>query len=329
MLSWWPGDGDPNDIAGSNHGTLMNGASFAAGKVAQTFSFDGVNDYVEMPENGSLDLNGDFTIDAWVNPRDLNSRIALPVVVKYDFTGGRWENVSYQLSIFPDGKVGSSVSCDRTDMELYTDPGTVLAGRFTHIAVVYRQNPVPAMQIYVDGVLRSGNAQGSCTFINRTDIPFQIGVRRDLGRVDYFDGLIDEVEVFDRALAANEIRAIYLAGTAGKCKPENNAPVAVDDTYTTPSEQPLAITAPGVLENDSDPDGDPLMALLVSNVLHGMLTLNANGSFSYVPTIGFAGIDTFTYRANDGSLDSNVATVTIAVAPPVVRNRYLPLILRH
>src|SRR5438105_9651082 len=48
IVSWWPGDGDANDIQGNNDGTLQNGATFAAGLVGQAFSFDGVNDYVEV-----------------------------------------------------------------------------------------------------------------------------------------------------------------------------------------------------------------------------------------------------------------------------------------
>ena len=46
LVSWWPGDGNPNDIQDSNDGTLQNGVTFAAGKVGQAFSFDGVDDFV-------------------------------------------------------------------------------------------------------------------------------------------------------------------------------------------------------------------------------------------------------------------------------------------
>ena len=64
----------------------------------------------------------------------------------------------------------------------------------------------------------------------------------------------------------------------------------------------LTVPAPGVLGNDSDPDGDPLTAVLVTGPSHGSLTLNANGSFSYTPAADFAGSDSFTYRASDGTL---------------------------
>ena len=49
LVSWWPGDGNADDIIGNNHGTLVNGATFAAGKVGKAFSLDGDNDYVATP----------------------------------------------------------------------------------------------------------------------------------------------------------------------------------------------------------------------------------------------------------------------------------------
>ena len=93
----------------------------------------------------------------------------------------------------------------------------------------------------------------------------------------------------------------------------NNVPVAVADSYNTPQDVALNVAAPGVLGNDTDADADPLMAILNSDVAHGSLTLHADGSFSYTPTVGYKGPDSFTYHANDGTDDSNVATVSIAV----------------
>ena len=104
----------------------------------------------------------------------------------------------------------------------------------------------------------------------------------------------------------------------------NQAPVAVDDVFATQQDTPLNVPAPGALANDSDADGDPLSALQQTGAANGTATLNADGSFSYTPNAGFIGQDSFTYVANDGIVDSNIATVTINVAevnlPPVVDN---------
>jgi VCBS repeat-containing protein len=93
----------------------------------------------------------------------------------------------------------------------------------------------------------------------------------------------------------------------------NDAPAAAADAYTTAEDAALTVAAPGVLTNDSDPEGDALSAALVAEPGHGTLTLNANGSFTYTPAANFNGSDSFTYRAGDGSLTSGLATVTITV----------------
>ena len=73
------------------------------------------------------------------------------------------------------------------------------------------------------------------------------------------------------------------------------------------------VAAPGVLGNDTDADSDPLTAVLVSDVSHGTLSLAASGGFTYTPTGGYTGPDSFTYKANDGTADSNTVTVSLTV----------------
>jgi VCBS repeat-containing protein len=97
--------------------------------------------------------------------------------------------------------------------------------------------------------------------------------------------------------------------------PFNDAPVADDDSYTTTEDIPLTQSAAaGVLIGDTDIENSPLTAILVTNVQHGTLTLNPDGSFAYVPTPNYDGPDSFTYKATDGGLESNVATVSLTVA---------------
>lgn len=94
--------------------------------------------------------------------------------------------------------------------------------------------------------------------------------------------------------------------------PENDKPLAEDDSYSTDENQPLQISAPGVLTNDSDIDGDTLTASIVTGPTNGALTMAEDGSFLYTPNAGFAGTDTFTYAAGDGT-EAATAIVTITV----------------
>jgi hypothetical protein len=97
----------------------------------------------------------------------------------------------------------------------------------------------------------------------------------------------------------------------------NSPPTATNDNYNTTEDTALTVPdgSTDVLANDSDPNNDPLTAVKVSGPSNGTLTLRSNGSFTYTPNAGFTGTDSFTYKANDGVNDSNVATVNITVQP--------------
>ncbi|WP_372966455.1 Ig-like domain-containing protein, partial [Marinobacter sp.] len=93
----------------------------------------------------------------------------------------------------------------------------------------------------------------------------------------------------------------------------NSPPVAENDSYSVSANTTFNQVAPGVLSNDSDPEGLALTAQLVGGPAHGSLTLNADGSFIYTPITNYVGSDSFTYRAYDGTATSNLAAVTITV----------------
>jgi hypothetical protein len=93
----------------------------------------------------------------------------------------------------------------------------------------------------------------------------------------------------------------------------NRPPAAADDGYLVDEHFTLAVPAPGVLGNDTDPDANPLTAVLVGGPAHGSLVLNPDGTFVYTPAFGFSGSDTFTYAASDGVDTSGPAIVTLSV----------------
>lgn len=139
-----------------------------------------------------------------------------------------------------------------------------------------------------------------------------------LGQVDY--SLIDTSVLINGQAYTYFARAVYTDGTLSDPSnivtivAVNDPPVAVDDSYSVDQDTTLSQPAPGVLANDTDADGSATpQAVLVTGPSHGTLTLNADGSFVYKPAAGYSGPDTFTYRARDGSTESNVATVTITV----------------
>jgi hypothetical protein len=105
----------------------------------------------------------------------------------------------------------------------------------------------------------------------------------------------------------------------------NDAPEANDDAYNTDEDMQLTVSAPGVLGNDTDVEGDNLGATVLNDADNGVLTLNSNGSFTYTPNSDFNGTDSFTYTVSDGNGGTDTATVSITVravdgvAPTVIK----------
>ncbi|MFM7830899.1 MAG: Ig-like domain-containing protein, partial [Planctomycetaceae bacterium] len=92
----------------------------------------------------------------------------------------------------------------------------------------------------------------------------------------------------------------------------NDQPVAVGDRWSINEDQVLN-AVPGVLANDVDPDGDVLTVTMLTGPLHGSLSLNADGTFLYMPALNFFGEDSFSYSVSDGIADPVTATVTLTI----------------
>jgi hypothetical protein len=135
-----------------------------------------------------------------------------------------------------------------------------------------------------------------------------------------FSGLDGFSYVVSDGAAASEVAAVTIDVSA-----VNDAPLAAADAFSLNAGQALDVAAAeGVLANDTDVEGDGLQAVLVTGPAHGVVTLHADGSFTYEPLPGFAGRDAFCYVATDGQAQSEAVTVVLEVMgpslPPVTVN---------
>ena len=127
------------------------------------------------------------------------------------------------------------------------------------------------------------------------------------------DLLSEPTESFTVTLASPVNASIADGSGLGRILDDDPLPAAGDDGYTTGSDTPLDVPAPGVLANDTSFGAPGLRVTLVSDVVNGTLALRDDGGFRYVPRIGFVGIDAFTYRASSASGAGGVASVAITV----------------
>lgn len=199
LVSWWPGDGNTDDIQGENHGTLLDGATFAAGLVGRAFSFGGIG-RVSAPATGLPIDDNDRTLDLWVNVNTFYAGEAF--FAGYGSFGST--DQTYHL-----GTSGRTLFFSQWGQAIHGPD--LETGRWYHVAVT---NAGASVTLYLDGEpVASGDLRINTP--GRTEL-FIGSLPGDSSK--RVDGLIDEVEVFNRALSASEIRAIFLAGSGGKCK---------------------------------------------------------------------------------------------------------------
>jgi hypothetical protein len=217
MVSWWPGDGDPNDIQDGNNGTLQGGATFAPGEVGQAFSFNGTNQFVDVGDRANLENMSQLTVDAWVKFNSLNKPIQT-VVSKAQANGPGTNAYIIFLQDIGGGDLRLTAAIENNSSSLLTllSPDSFTdTTSFHHVALTYNGSTAA---FYVDGVLKvSASFSGT---VHDISSPFLIGKRDDpFGNGDTINGLVDEVEVFNRSLFQEEIQTIFNADSAGKCKP--------------------------------------------------------------------------------------------------------------
>jgi Concanavalin A-like lectin/glucanases superfamily/Bacterial Ig-like domain (group 2) len=215
IVSWWTGDGNANDFLGRNNATPSPTLTYSTGMVGQAFALNGVDASADIPFNTSLDFapTGQFTIEGWVKPAEQNAYEAIFVKSPSD---GHWDyglylnpNNSYQVFVYPYDP--NSFMSGYNQVHVVSSTTTTSLGNWYHVAVTY-DNGTWAM--YVNGVLENTR---SGEFITQSTGGLAIGKKGETS-YDPFHGLIDELTVYNRALPATDVAAIYAAGSAGKCK---------------------------------------------------------------------------------------------------------------
>jgi hypothetical protein len=197
MVDWWTGNDTANDSVGTNNGTLMGGVSYAPGEVGQAFLFDGSSGYVSIPDSPSLDsFVTNITIEAWIKVNQTNQNSDWRGIVV------KGNNDSWRLQATPDiarvDFTGVGLSGEVTGTRNINDE------KWHHVAGVYDG---AKLYVYVDGTLDASiAATGSMV---QTREPLAIGNHTGGYAPYFFNGLIDEGSIYNRALSAAEIQAIY------------------------------------------------------------------------------------------------------------------------
>jgi Concanavalin A-like lectin/glucanases superfamily/Immunoglobulin domain len=219
VVSWWPAEGNANDIVGTNNGNLQN-ITYTNGEVGQAFAFNGSNSQIDVPASPSLNvgLDNGFTVETWINPASLNFQEICEWNQNVGGSVGSSQiGAHMEINESPgDGSlVGNIVDTNANSHSIYSAPNIIVANTFQHIAMTYDKTSGVAA-LYHNGVAVATANLGS--FTPQTSFDLFLGNRPSgFFAGNYFQGEMDEPTIYNHALSSNEIAAIYDAGNDGKC----------------------------------------------------------------------------------------------------------------
>jgi hypothetical protein len=302
IVGWWQGEGDGTDAAGNNNATLQN-IGFAAGEVGQSFVFQGSSSsYVRIPASASSDVgqgNG-FTVELWCNPNTTNSSYA----TLFEWGDGFRKNVGCHLDLYGDGTlhadlVGFYNSVDST-------AGIVAPGSWQHVAMSY-DRVAGVLMLYKDGVVVASNNIGVLRPSTTYDLYF--GIRAGYPFPFPFSGGMDEMALYNRVLSPSEIRAIYNAGSAGKCFPVTITSQPMSVTAYSGENPSFAISANGTkpISYQWSFNGSPITGATNSTLTLNNVQTNQAGSYS---------VQVSNHAGSTNSVEVTLTVIQVFCTPP-------------
>lgn len=250
LIGWWPGDGSAANLLGTNNGTLQGGANAnAAGVVGNAFSFDGTNNYVQIPNSPILQPTN-LTIECWVKFSSLDSSpgsSSSPAGDQYIVFKQNTRSTDFEGFDLSKTRMSGSdyfrflIASASGQTAQVLSSSTISTGVWYHVAAVRGSN---FLQLYVNGSLQR---QTNVTFAqNYGTQPLYFGTSGQSSWDHRLKGNLDEVSIYNRALASTEIAAIYSAGAAGKCKAPNITSQPQPATVIFGGSTNFTVTATGV-----------------------------------------------------------------------------------
>ncbi len=306
LVAWWAGQSNAFDSLGVNNGTLQGAAGYGPGEVGTAFSFNPSSGTMIVPDSPSLRLTNQLTLEAWINTQRTNSSAPDQGIIGK--IGGAAGNNGYSITLSGNTLLGLFNTPGQAwpGNVVSSPPLPIVLGTWNHVAFTYDQS---ALKLYFNGQPVATNVVGPLV-ISATSA--NLHVSGDDNNHAYFAGLIDEPSVYNRALSAGEVAAIYNAGSAGKCPPSIPPFIAsqpLNQTVTSGGSATFTVLAGGTAPlsyqwtlNGTNVAGATNPSLILANV-----QMSQAGNYSAQVTNLY------------GSITSSNASLSVNPAPSIIQ----------
>ncbi|MFO1478198.1 MAG: LamG-like jellyroll fold domain-containing protein [Verrucomicrobiota bacterium] len=219
LVSWWRGEDDATDAAGSNIGIVHGGLVYDSGEVGDAFQMNGQDSYVKVPASSTLDVGtGEgLTVEGWINPSVID--VERPIVEWNNAAGGLgvhfWVSTQPTFGNGPGCLYANVVDTAGAFHTFASASGLIVAGTYQHVGLTYDKTAGIA-RMYLNGAMVAEQTLG--VFTPQTSYDLYLGYRASgAARANVWLGALDEISLYNRALTGAEFQSIYTAGMGGKC----------------------------------------------------------------------------------------------------------------
>jgi hypothetical protein len=318
LVGWWTFDGpdmltNVADRSGQgNTGNLILGLSgnisttTAPGRVGQALSFDGVNDYVSIPDPGTgsildFDTGSQITIAMWVN-RTNNNILVSPI------GKGTYSNYAFELDTARRPQFFYSDAQNLGAWQIYRT-SAITNNEWHHLVFTYTFGTASSAQWYIDGVPISGSWVGGTGNV----APAKNNESLQIGRwstSEHFTGLIDDVRIYNRALSASEVATLYQIGATSKIAKT----LPGRDSLTSGLVGWWTFDGPDMLTNVADRSGQGNTGNLILGLSGNISTTTAPGRVGQA--LSFDGVDDYVSISSLNLSGTNVVTLAFWMKRP-------------
>ncbi|NOU17000.1 MAG: T9SS type A sorting domain-containing protein [Bacteroidales bacterium] len=200
LVAYYPFNGNANDESGNGNNGTVNGATLSTdrfGNANKSYSFDGVNNYISIPYFSNLNITNDLTVETWINPFRVDINDQFIVSRCNPSIGNGWSLELKNSSLKLQARIGGV-----WDLPIQTPQGAIMASIWQHIAMTYNGSKV---KIYINGALNTTYDVSGTISSDNSDLFF--GRAQNAGW--YYNGDIDDLHIYNRALNDQEIQALY------------------------------------------------------------------------------------------------------------------------
>jgi hypothetical protein len=217
LVAYYPFNGNANDESGNGNNGIVYGATLTTdrfGNANHAYSFDGISNYIIVTDGSQFNFSNILSVSLWVKPKSTQVAHAALIDKSHSHGSNGWIQKSWAIQQTENDTNVYYFNFQNNNTAFYNNRFSLEQNIWTHVFIVKENNII---KIYINNKLIATSVEGSVNIDTNGDKPLLIGsINNTIGSVKstdrHFNGMIDDIRIYNRVLSDSEIQAIYNEG---------------------------------------------------------------------------------------------------------------------